>query len=51
MTVELILYIRSSVAIPQEFLHILHQYLLWSGDDARLFEMLILSVITDISDI
>ena len=31
---------------PWSFLHILHQYQVWSGNDARLFKMLILSVRT-----
>ena len=33
----------------QEFLHTIHQYQVWSGDDACLFKMLILSVVPDIS--
>ena len=43
-----------SVAIPQKgcvgICHG-HQHQVWSEDDARLFEILILSVMTDISDI
>ena len=33
------------------FIIIIHQYQVWSGDDASVFEILILSILPDISDI
>ena len=53
-TWEFVSGIRPSVTIHQKqwikFLHITHPHQVWSEDDTRLFEILMVSVITDISD-